>query len=260
MSYLVLDIETVPDLTRWSSPADKPDAFPPVFAHRIVCVGTLWLTDAYSLIGDSWMLTGDERSVLSDLSRFLSANKPTLVTYNGRRFDLPVIVHRALLHGVQLPFYYQQRGARYRFSEEGHLDLADCLTDYGACSMATLDDVAKLCGLPGKVGVDGSDVAALYRDGKLDEIAAYCLADVAQTALLLLRYRLVQGELRHAEYELKRENLMAAFRRDPRIASLFGATSHAIPRGAPNGDGADGADSADAARLPQGGILQAGAQ
>jgi predicted PolB exonuclease-like 3'-5' exonuclease len=51
-------------------------------------------------------------------------------------------------------------------------------------------------GLPGKVGVDGSHVEGLYHSWQLQLIKGYCLLmDIAQTALLLLRYRLLQGAL-----------------------------------------------------------------
>ena len=41
--------------------------------------------------------------------------------------------------------------------------------------------------------VDGSQVEGLYATGQLDLIKKYCLSDVAQTAFLFLRYRLLQG-------------------------------------------------------------------
>lgn len=224
MTYLVLDLETVPD--GWTAPPDRPDAFPPIWAQRVVCAAWCRITtgrDAIGGWGTAIAQDGEvcERDLLHRLSLHLSSDKPTLVTYNGRRFDLPVLVMRCLRHGVQLPWHYQMRGARYRYSEDGHLDLADCLTDYGACSMMALDDVARSIGLPGKVGVSGADVADLFRTGRLDEIAAYCLSDVAQTALLFLRFRLVQGAIGHAEYESRRAAMMQAFRGDPRLSGLF---------------------------------------
>lgn len=242
MTYLVLDIETVPDRARWTAPAN--DTFPPVWAHRIVCVGYVALNSSYTIAGGlklNKFSGADERTTLIDLSRFICALKPhTIVTYNGRKFDLPVIAMRSLCHGVQLPWYYQPRDVRYRFSEQGHLDLADCLTDYGASQMATLDAVAKLIGLPGKVGCDGSQVEALFEAGRLDEIESYCLSDVAQTALLLLRFRLIQGALKHADYEAARDGLMRVFGASAILSS-------------PIGTAPAGVDLRDAARVPEGG-------
>ena len=93
---------------------------------------------------------------------------------------------------MPLRFYYQDHDYRYRYSEAGHLDLADMLTDYGASrSTGGLDAMARLIGLPGKVGVDGSQVEGLYNAGQLELIKNYCLSDVAQTAFLFLRFRLL---------------------------------------------------------------------
>ena len=111
-----------------------------------------------------------ERALLEDFSRFVGRARPVLVTYNGRSFDLPVIALRSLCHGVSLGWYYREQNVRYRYSEEGHLDLCDWLADHGATRSGSLDAIARLIGLPGKVGVDGSQVEGLYRAGQLASI------------------------------------------------------------------------------------------
>src|SRR5262249_61711131 len=80
---------------------------------------------------------------------------------------------------------------------------------------------ARLIGLPGKVGVDGSQVEGLYRAGKLDAIKSYCLADVAQTGLLFLRFRLLQGTMSPVEYRRCAAELMEALRADARLADVM---------------------------------------
>lgn len=232
--YLVLDIETIPDGERWSRPdttSDPRPAFPPTWAHRIVVIGYLWLDHHYRLkrlgvIGDaSGAITGSddqrERELLEDFSRFVGKARPVLVTYNGRSFDLPVIVLRSLTHGVPLPWYYRERDMRYRFSEEGHLDLCDWLAEHGATRSGSLDAVAKLIGLPGKLGVDGSQVEGMYQAGQLDAIQRYCLADVAQTALLFLRFRLLQGQLAEDRYRAAATALLDALGADGRVGDVL---------------------------------------
>ena len=59
------------------------------------------------------------------------------------------------------------------------------LADRGAARMTSLDNAARLIGLPGKMGVDGSQVEGLHRAGRLEEIRHYCLTDVIQTAFVL---------------------------------------------------------------------------
>lgn len=220
-SYLVLDIETVPDPALYTVPdvtgvgSERP--FPPLYVHRPIVLGALWLDEDYrfrrlGVIGEG----KNEKGMLEDFSAFISRYQPDLVTYNGRSFDLPVIALRSLRHGIAMSWYYQGR-LRHRYSEEGHLDLCDMLSDHGAARSISLDAVARLIGLPGKVGVDGSQVEGLYRAGQLATIKNYCLADVAQTGLLFLRFRLLQGAMAQADYRRCAGDLMDALRADPRL-------------------------------------------
>jgi len=228
--YLVLDIETVPDDQRWHPP--RPDeaqvAFPPTWAHRIVVIGCSWLDHGYRLkrfgvLGGSATGTPDqiERALLGEFSKLVGKNRPLLVTYNGRGFDLPVIALRALCHGVSLGWYYREKNVRSRYSEEGHLDLCDWLADHGATRSGSLDAVARLIGLPGKTGVDGSQVAGMYRAGEIDAIQRYCLSDVAQTALLFLRFRLLQGILSQDAYLAATTALLDGLAADGRVGDVI---------------------------------------
>jgi predicted PolB exonuclease-like 3'-5' exonuclease len=225
--YLVLDIETVPDHTRWKAPERPPGVeppFPPTWAHRVIVIGCLWLDESYQLkrlgvVGEGKELT--ERELLVEFSRFVGRARPVLVTYNGRVFDLPVIALRSLSHGVPLGWYYRDKGVRYRYSDEGHLDLCDWLADHGATRSGSLDAVARLIGLPGKVGVDGSQVEGLYRAGQLAAIQSYCLSDVVQTALLFLRFRVLQGVLSPAKFKVAMRALLDALGGDERVAPVM---------------------------------------
>jgi predicted PolB exonuclease-like 3'-5' exonuclease len=124
-------------------------------------------------------------------------------------------------------WYYRERNVRARYSEDGHLDLCDWLADHGATRAGSLDALAHLIGLPGKVGVDGSQVAGLYEAGQLDAIERYCLSDVAQTALLLVRFRLLQGELSPDRYRTTATALLDAFAGDARVQPVLATTDRA---------------------------------
>jgi hypothetical protein len=234
--YLVVDIETIPDDRRWTRPelphgVEPP--FPPTWAHRVVVIGCLWLDGDYRLrrlgvVAESAPAPAGgtdadevEAKLLEDFSRFVGRQRTTLVTYNGRSFDLPVIALRSLCHGVPLAWYYNERGVRYRYSEEGHIDLCDWLADHGATRSGSLDAIARLCGLPGKVGVDGSQVEGLHRTGQLRAIQSYCLADVAQTAFVFLRFRLLQGQLAPEAYRAAVDALLAELEGDARVAPVL---------------------------------------
>lgn len=228
-SYLVLDIETVPDRDLWTPPETPGEkSFPPLYACRPVVIGVMWLDEALGCkrigtIGDG----KDEAGMLADFADFMGKWKPHLVTWNGRSFDMPVLTLRALRHGIAFPWYYRERDYRYRYSDEGHLDLCDCLADHGAARMTSLGGAARLIGLPGKDGVDGSQVEGLYHAGQMEALRQYCLSDVAQTAFLLLRYRLLVGHLDREAYGKAAEALFGSLEADGRFASIVASADRA---------------------------------
>ena len=197
-SYLVLDIETVLDPELPIAESSEAERLPAPPHHRIVVIGVLLMGADYTVrrlgvVGDG----KEEPGILNDFAQFVEERRPCLVTYNGRGFDMPVIANRCFRHGITLHYYYAARDVRYRFSPDGHLDLMDYLADFGAAKPSRLDVVAKLCGMPGKVGVAGKDVGPMVHAGRLSEVRDYCLCDVVQTAAVFLRVQLLRGELGH---------------------------------------------------------------
>lgn len=218
--FLVLDIETIID-QGLPVEADPADGFPPPPHHEVVCIGVLWF-DAKHQVKRMGIIGEDspEPAMLDDFAKFLERHQPTCVTFNGRGFDMPVIAARCLKHGLPFRYYYQSRDVRYRFSPDGHLDLMDYVSDFGAAKRTRLDVSARLCGMPGKVGVDGKDVGPLVHAGKLDEVRAYCLCDVLQTAGLFLRVQLLRGELSREHYLEAMRGLMSTALADSRVAPV----------------------------------------
>lgn len=225
-TFVVLDIETVPDRAVYQPPEPPPGSdkvpFPPLYACQTVVIGALWLADDLQVkrigtIGDGQ----DEAETLRSFSDFMGKHRPRLVTWNGRGFDLPVLALRAMRHAVPFPWYYQDKDMRFRYSENGHLDLCDHLSDHGAASRTPLAGAAKLIGLPGKDGVDGSQVETLFAAGQIDALKAYCLSDVAQTAFVFLRYRLLVGALDVAAYRVAARGLWNALVADGRFSRLL---------------------------------------
>src|SRR5687767_15225305 len=99
------------------------DVFPPIWAHRIIVVGCLQLDQGYGL-RELEVITAPaggspderERAILLALTARMTRDRPLLVTYNGRAFDLPVIAMRSLCHAVPLGWYYRDRDVRARYS------------------------------------------------------------------------------------------------------------------------------------------------
>jgi predicted PolB exonuclease-like 3'-5' exonuclease len=200
MTTIVYDIETIPD----PRIPYCGDGFPPAPHHQIVAIGCLELRGHEpQRLG---ILGGDEAQQLATFAKLLG-RRPRVVGWNTRGFDFPVIQARAMVHAVPMPAYWSGRPVdyRYRYQRNAHLDLSDWISDHGAAQRASLNVTAKSLGLPGKTDTTGADVAELWAAGEHDRVRAYCLQDVVTTALVLLRFELVTGDLtpeqHHASWE-----------------------------------------------------------
>lgn len=207
MSYLVLDLETVPDPALPPPPPreDGADRVPAPVHCRIVSASGLVLRNDYSVAALKTLT--DEREAIHANVAYISRNDVTVVTFAGRFFDMPVLAARAFLHGIPFPRYYAPRRgpepdmrSRYGAIEGGHLDLSDYLADFGVSRRARMDAWAKAIGFPGKGDVDGGDVAGMMAAGKLEEVAQYNREDVVQETAIFLRTQLQRGELDAAGY------------------------------------------------------------
>ena len=122
----------------------------------------------------------------------LSRYKAKIVTFNGRRFDMPLLELAAFRFGIPARDYFQYSRNRYN----GPIDLCDWLTNFGACYLdGGLNLLAKLLGLPGKQEMTGEQVYPAYREGKLQEINDYCLCDTLDTYFVFLRTRILTGDI-----------------------------------------------------------------
>ena len=137
--------------------------------------------------------------------------RPTLVTFNGRTFDLPLLELAAFRFGLSLPGWFNVDGKsweqhRSRYNLDSHLDLHDVLTNFGATRFnGGLNLVANLLGKPGKMDVQGYMVQDLYHAGKLAEINDYCRCDVLDTYFVFLRTSVLLGRI-----TLEREQTLVA--------------------------------------------------
>lgn len=108
-------------------------------------------------------------------------------------------------HGIQTPTFYQSgepyHGYRKRYDEEWHLDLMDLLSGYGASARVSLNEMATVLGVPGKLDVDGRHVADLYEAGAIEQIRQYCAHDVLTTTLVFMHYAYHRGWLDEAHRE-----------------------------------------------------------
>jgi predicted PolB exonuclease-like 3'-5' exonuclease len=184
----------------------QSDFFPIPF-HIPISISTLQTDEHYRIqsLGCSGVDRYSEKELVTRFWQIFEGVQ-TLVTFNGRGFDLPVLETRALKYGLSIPRYFGTGQARNtyrgsRYSDAYHIDLCDFLSNFGAAyRRSSLNLLAKLIGLPGKYTIEGEDVEYLFRLGRLKEINQYCVTDVVQTYFLFLRVELLRGRLDEKSY------------------------------------------------------------
>lgn len=242
-NIFVFDIETVPDIEGGRriyglDGLDDRDAASAMFnlrrqetggsdflrhhLQRIVCISAVLRTREGLKV---WSL-GDETAGEKELiERFFSGIErylPTLVSWNGGGFDLPVLHYRALRHGVSAPRYWDlgEDDREFKFNNYisryhlRHTDLMDVLAGYQPRAVQPLDQIACLLGFPGKMGMSGAKVWDAYLDGDIAGIRHYCETDVLNTWLVYLRFQLMRGHLDLPGYEAELELIRALLKKE----------------------------------------------
>nr|VFK42543.1 MAG: hypothetical protein BECKTC1821E_GA0114239_101940 [Candidatus Kentron sp. TC]VFK52244.1 MAG: hypothetical protein BECKTC1821D_GA0114238_11605 [Candidatus Kentron sp. TC] len=183
--------------------------------HRVVAISAVFRSGGRFKIGSFADEKSSEKELVQRFFDGIGKSFPTLVSWNGGGFDLPVLHYRSLLHGVNAPRYWDTgdldkdfRWNNYlnRFHYR-HIDLMDVLSGYQMRATAPLHEIATLLGFPGKMGMDGSQVWGKYLDGEIGAIRNYCEIDALNTYLVYLRFELVRGRLTRAEYEREEERV-----------------------------------------------------
>jgi predicted PolB exonuclease-like 3'-5' exonuclease len=235
---LVFDIETVPDLAglrvmrgadaalddhavydQWRSERAKEEKsdFLPHYLQRVLVISCVFRNAeglrVHSFVDRETDGASQEGRIIQTFFNSIEKHVPQLVSWNGGGFDLPVLHYRGLKHGVVAGKYWDMGDGGDHDSREfkwnnyigryhmRHLDLMDLLAMYQARANAPLDTLARLCGFPGKLGMDGSAVYGAYRAGQVEEIRRYCETDVMNTYLLYCRFQKMRGGFTEAEYE-----------------------------------------------------------
>lgn len=127
--------------------------------------------------------------------------RPTLISFNGRGFDLPLLELAAFRYGISVPGWFQGAGKpfdqpRNRYNTTAHIDLCELLTNFGSTRFnGGLNLAANLLGKPGKMEVHGDMVQDMFEAGKLAEINDYCRCDVLDTYFVFLRTRVLLGQI-----------------------------------------------------------------
>lgn len=234
---LVFDLETIPDVAglriQYDIDADSlSDAdvvalaqhrrrqdygtdFLPIYLQRIVSIACV-LRDRETVRVWSVGEPSDQETTL--IQRFfegIDRFTPQLVSWNGCGFDLPVLHARCMIQGLRAPTYWDQGDLDREFKYNNylaryhsrHLDLMDVLAGYQGKAFSPLDTMAKLCGFPGKMDIDGSSVWEAYQNEEIERIRHYCETDTVNTYLLFLRFQHMRGHLSPESYQQEIQRL-----------------------------------------------------
>jgi len=184
--------------------------FLPVCFHRVVSISAV-MADGFGRFLRVSTLDGEnERDKISKFLAFIEDFNPRLVSFNGRGFDLPMIMARAMCYDLSAAAYFEtndrdnnkSKWENYRSRYDGrfHLDLLDHISDFGAVRGLKLDHICASVGLPGKYDVHGDQVLQLYYGGEQAKIDEYCRSDVLNTYWLFLKYELLRGKITKDDY------------------------------------------------------------
>ena len=253
MNLLVFDIETVPDvelgrrLHGLQGLADEQVA-KAMFALRRQATGNDFLgleqqrVVAISCVLRSreglrvWSLGEPGATEEELIERFFDGIEkftPDLVSWNGSGFDLPVLHYRALRAGIQAPRYWEtgEDDTSFRYNNYlsryhwRHTDLMDVLSAFQPRGRVSLEHMAYLLRLPGKLGFSGAKVWDAYVTGDVVGIRHYCETDVLNTYLVYLRFQLMRGQLTRERYaeEVDRVKEMLRTGKEPHLAEFLAA-------------------------------------
>jgi 3'-5' exonuclease len=189
-----------------------PSKWPPPIGWKVVAIGILaaYHTAKCYQVEKLACGVGEEAILLHDFWTFVDRRHPMMVSWNGRCFDVPVLLNRAMLHRVSTKTWYCGNGSArygYRYSETGHCDLMDHLSEYGAAKSVKLDLISTALGLAGKGGKDGSETETLFAENRLDELRSYCETDVLNLYGVFLRWAHLTGRLDNRGLDLSQETL-----------------------------------------------------
>lgn len=187
-------------------------SFLPLPFHKIITISALICDDfgRFIKLGNYAKDSKNEGEIISEFINYLNKNNPKLVSFNGRGFDLPLIMLRAMKYDLSAEAYFESDNAafnknkwdnyRARYSENFHIDLLDSLSSFGVARNMRLDVVCKMLKIPGKFDTSGDDVFRLFYEGEYKKIDEYCQSDVINTYWLFLKYQLLQGRISLEDY------------------------------------------------------------
>jgi predicted PolB exonuclease-like 3'-5' exonuclease len=203
-------------------------SFLPIPFHQVVSISAVICDKSLKFNRVSTIDGNSEREMIKNFLDFIDKHNPKLVSFNGRGFDMPMLLVRAMKYNLSCKSFFDTKSPksnyknyRYRFDETYHFDLMDSISEFGAVRGLNLDTLASMMQLPGKFDVHGSEVHTLYFNNEQDKINQYCESDVLNTYWLLLKYELLRGNLSIDSYLSILQDQLEKLPKDKSYSEVF---------------------------------------
>ncbi|MCW8856537.1 MAG: 3'-5' exonuclease [Kangiella sp.] len=235
MNIFVFDIETIPDietgrlLNEFEGLSDEDvvtamehlryqqtgNTFQPLYLQKVVAISAVFRHGDKLTVWSLGDEQADEKEIIQRFFDGIDRFTPTIVSWNGSGFDLPVLHYRAMKHNIAAPKYWDtgEMDSQFKWNNyisryhSRHLDLMDVIASYNPRANAPLDKIASMLGYPGKMGMSGAKVWETFHQGNLKAIRDYCETDVLNTYLVYLRFEVMRGNLSQQELEAEEQKL-----------------------------------------------------
>lgn len=235
MNIFVFDIETIPDieagrlLNEFEGLSDQDvvtamehlryqqtgNTFQPLYLQKVVAISAVFRHGDKLTVWSLGDEQADEKEIIQRFFDGIDRFTPTIVSWNGSGFDLPVLHYRAMKHNIAAPKYWDtgEMDSQFKWNNyisryhSRHLDLMDVIASYNPRANAPLDKIASMLGYPGKMGMSGAKVWETYHQGNLKAIRDYCETDVLNTYLVYLRFEVMRGNLSQQDLAAEEQKL-----------------------------------------------------
>ncbi|MBO4286783.1 MAG: hypothetical protein J5985_01285 [Kiritimatiellae bacterium] len=162
----------------------------------------------------------DERYVLRRfLNDGVASKNPQLIGFNSRNADFRILLQRSFVNGLAEPELLERMNRKPWDNSDA--DLMDTLAGFGKSYACSLNDAARLSGIPGKLDMTGYDVCGAWYGGKRKEVIEYNCFDALTTYLVWLRLMFFAGKLSQEDHKQEQDRVREFLKEEIRAGKEF---------------------------------------